>query len=75
MIISKEIEESDDCIVLDEDSKTSHQSAITIKKFDIVWPGMRVLALKDKTKHIWDFGTIIRIPGKNLSLNINKKCI
>ncbi len=62
--------ESDDCIILDEESKVSVHTQISFKKFDQVKLGSRVLCLKDKWRHVWSLGTLMSTVNDSVDLSI-----
>ncbi len=64
------LNDSDDCILLDEVSKVSVHTQVSFKKFDQVKLGSRVLGLKDKWRHVWSLGTLMSTVNDSVDLSI-----
>lgn len=63
--------DSDDCIILDDEPA---QSGFKVKESEYrnhIKVGMNVMALKDKFRNMWHFGTIVRIEGRKKSCFID----
>lgn len=62
---NKKLEESDDCIILDDEPGQSSFKVRESEYRNHIRVGMKVMALKDKLRNMWHFGTIVRIEGKH----------
>lgn len=59
------LEESDDCIILDDEPAQSSFKVRESEYRNHIKVGMKVMALKDKLRNMWHFGTLVRIEGKH----------